>query len=202
MAPSKEHSLFIIALAASLFLSQTESFKNHQIPRRIQGVTKQTLKAKEGVKELNKKETSTVNVWKTLNLKAKENVRQFFVNRATKNGIPWNEYYDLGVVNMDQLLENYLEVNDASIVYPSYYTQPFHSYEEGNLNWQAALEVLPATLSISANYWPTTDVFTAEKWLRKNTTSSIEDHTLDYERQFPSNYPDTGILSLLLCFFY
>jgi hypothetical protein len=29
--------------------------------------------------------------------------------------------------------------------YPNYYTQPFHAYEDGNLNWLAAAEVESAT---------------------------------------------------------
>jgi len=29
--------------------------------------------------------------------------------------------------------------------YPAYYTQPFHAYEDGNLNWLAAAEVESAT---------------------------------------------------------
>jgi len=29
--------------------------------------------------------------------------------------------------------------------YPSYYTQPFHAYQDGNLNWLAAAEVESAT---------------------------------------------------------
>ena len=32
-------------------------------------------------------------------------------------------------------------VRDCSLAYPAYYTQPFHAYPQGNLCWDAALEV-------------------------------------------------------------
>jgi len=32
-------------------------------------------------------------------------------------------------------------VRDPALAYPAYYTQPFHAYTNGNLCWQAALEV-------------------------------------------------------------
>lgn len=33
------------------------------------------------------------------------------------------------------------EIEDPSVIYPAYYTVPFHGYDQGNLNWQAAFEV-------------------------------------------------------------
>ena len=35
-------------------------------------------------------------------------------------------------------------VQDKSLVYPEYYTQPFHAYTDGNLCWEAAFQVPPA----------------------------------------------------------
>jgi len=32
--------------------------------------------------------------------------------------------------------------------------QPFHAYEHGNLNWEAAFEVEAATLALTLRYWP------------------------------------------------
>ena len=73
------------------------------------------------------------NVLKSLTTATKETVKRCFIHRATQVGIPWKEYYDLGVTNMDVLLKNFMEISDPSIVYPDYYTQAFHSYAEGNL---------------------------------------------------------------------
>ena len=38
--------------------------------------------------------------------------------------------------------------------YPEYYVQPFHAYEEGNLNWLAAFEVESATYSMALRTFP------------------------------------------------
>ncbi len=32
-------------------------------------------------------------------------------------------------------------VQDPNLVFPDYYTQPFHAYRDGNLCWEAALQV-------------------------------------------------------------
>jgi len=33
-------------------------------------------------------------------------------------------------------------VQNPNLTYPDYYTQPFHAYRDGNLCWEAALQVL------------------------------------------------------------
>ena len=132
------------------------------------------------------------NVWQGLTTTAKESVKRYFIHRATQCGIPWREYYDLGVSNMDVLLKNYIEICDPTIVYPDYYTQAFHSYAEGNLNWEAALEVVAATISISASYWPTADMVSAQAWMRGNTTSAIQKHINDYDGKFNLMPKNTG----------
>ncbi len=42
--------------------------------------------------------------------------------------------------------------------YPSYYLKPFHAYDEGNLSWQAAMEVESAALTVHAQIFPTTSL--------------------------------------------
>lgn len=42
-------------------------------------------------------------------------------------------------------------IEDPSLSYPSYYTQPFHAYSEGNLCWEAALEVTLAAKSVHSS---------------------------------------------------
>ena len=44
-------------------------------------------------------------------------------------------------------------VRDISLAYPAYYTQPFHAYPQGNLCWDAALEV-KATRRCLFTAWP------------------------------------------------
>ena len=45
---------------------------------------------------------------------------------------------------------------------PEYYRAPFHCYPEGNLCWQAALEVEPSALSVHANIYTPKGEFEAE----------------------------------------
>jgi hypothetical protein len=120
-------------------------------------------------------------VMKGFSKTAKEQIKRYFIYCATQIGIPWKEYYDLGAANMNILLENYIAINEPTITYPEYYTQPFHSYPEGNLSWEASLEVIAATISISAAYWPLADVMSAESWMRGNTTSAIKKHILNHK---------------------
>jgi ubiquinone/menaquinone biosynthesis C-methylase UbiE len=61
--------------------------------------------------------------------------------------------------------------------------------KKGNLNWEAALELVAATVSISANYWPTSTVAAAESWMRGNTTAAIYDHRNQYEASLSSPLP-------------
>ncbi len=35
-------------------------------------------------------------------------------------------------------------IEDPTVSYPDYYQRPFHAYEQGNLCWEAALEVTMA----------------------------------------------------------
>lgn len=45
---------------------------------------------------------------------------------------------------------------------PEYYRVPFHTYPEGNLCWQAALEVDPSAISVHANIYTTEGQFEAQ----------------------------------------
>ena len=139
------------------------------------------------------------NLWQTISKNAKERVKDYFIKRATDGGIPWKKYYDLGATNMDILLQNSIDISEPSIVYPAYYTQAFHSYEEGNLSWEAALEVVAATISISANYWPLADVVSAELWMRGNTTSAIQEHIANFEATASNSFKNTGRIMDIGC---
>jgi len=51
-------------------------------------------------------------------------------------------------------LEEHLHIINTHPSYPTYYLKPFHAYEHGNLNWEAAFEVEAATLALTLRYWP------------------------------------------------
>lgn len=53
-----------------------------------------------------------------------------------------------------QIRELRAELEDPAVQYPEYYVQPFHAYEEGNLNWLAAFEVESATYAMALRTFP------------------------------------------------
>jgi ubiquinone/menaquinone biosynthesis C-methylase UbiE len=67
---------------------------------------------------------------------------------AEANGIPWKDAKHWLQSNVETLpsFENY------SV--PEYYQRPFHAYEEGNMCWEAALEVEIASSSVGARNFP------------------------------------------------
>lgn len=124
-------------------------------------------------------------LWKFMNENLKTTVRQWFIKRAEKSGIPWTDLTQEYENRLD-LLESYKEkYEDPSIEYPDYYTQRFHGYNKGNLEWKAALEVQAATLSISSQYWPKLDPILAEQYMRNNTTESIQKYWNDHNPGIP-----------------
>jgi len=54
------------------------------------------------------------------------------------------------------------KVCKTDIRYPSYYTQEFHAYDEGNLNWPAAYECEQATMSMALRVWPKEQITATE----------------------------------------
>ena len=48
-------------------------------------------------------------------------------------------------------------IRDPSLQLPAYYTQPFHAYPEGNLCWEAALQVLRPSHPVSLQNKSTCD---------------------------------------------
>ena len=124
-------------------------------------------------------------LWKFMNENLKTTVRQWFIKRAEKSGIPWTDLTQEYENRLD-LLESYKETyENPSMEYPDYYTQRFHGYNQGNLEWKAALEVQAATLSISSRYWPKVDPYTAEQYMRNNATESIQKYWNDHNPGIP-----------------
>jgi hypothetical protein len=123
--------------------------------------------------------------WNKVTIPFKSKARDWFINRAETVGIPWTNlrnYYSSPLVN-NQLIANKINITDIDLEYPSYYTKPFHGYDEGNLNWLAAQEAEAATLNIASGYWPNVEVSVAQSWMRTNTT----DHVKLYMSGYNSN---------------
>ncbi|CAI9089257.1 OLC1v1023797C2 [Oldenlandia corymbosa var. corymbosa] len=107
--------------------------------------------------------------------------RQVLISTAEKTNIPWREM-------TKQILESdvYKElesVQDPSLVYPDYYLNPFHAYDEGNLSWLAAAEAEPATMSMIRRAIPNaSSLDEANQVVRGNWLDAIEKHHREYSQ--------------------
>lgn len=118
--------------------------------------------------------TTFPKMWDILSSALKENARNWFIRRAEKKGIPWSLITSKYEKQSEELKILFDEKNNKSMVYPDYYTRPFHGYDTGNLNWKAAMEGEAATLSMAVNYWNNVSAEQTEWWLRGNITLNIE----------------------------
>ncbi|KAH6775395.1 hypothetical protein C2S52_012956 [Perilla frutescens var. hirtella] len=105
--------------------------------------------------------------------------RQVLISTAEKTNIPWRDM-------TKEILESdvYKEkdtIEDSSIVYPDYYLNPFHAYDEGNLSWLAAAEAEPATMSMVRRAIPNaSSLEEANRIVRGNWLQAIENHHQQY----------------------
>jgi SAM-dependent methyltransferase len=86
---------------------------------------------------------------------AKSQARSMMIERAEKIGVPWRE-------NVKQLQAHDWESEQKAIAnprlnYPDYYLTSFHAYDQGNLCWEAALEVESAAQAVHATIWQKTE---------------------------------------------
>lgn len=85
---------------------------------------------------------------------AKHQARQMMIKRAEKIGVYWTQEAEK-LRSLDW--EPYLaQVKNPQLTYPAYYVCSFHAYEQGNLCWDAALEVESAAQAVHAKIWPDT----------------------------------------------
>ena len=83
---------------------------------------------------------------------AKQRARNMMIQRAEKIGVPWRQrVQELRTHDWDSELAN---VQHPQLTYPDYYLTSFHAYDEGNLSWDAALEVEVAAYAVHARIWP------------------------------------------------
>jgi len=130
--------------------------------------------------------------WDTLRFSIKENARNWFVSKAIRSGIPWNELYVENVEVHDKINEYKEQIEEKNIIYPDYYLRPFHGYDEGNMIWKAAHEAEAATLSISIGYWDNTDPYVAQEYMRNNITNNIKQYLDNLNMKLPNNILDVG----------
>lgn len=100
---------------------------------------------------------------------------------AEKRSVPWATNVSTleSTPEVFQIME---ELENKSIEYPSYYTQPFHGYDTGNLSWQAAFEVEPASDAMALRVYKTeTEISVMEAQTR--VRMGILDHVQKFANQ-------------------
>lgn len=120
---------------------------------------------------------------------AKYQARQMMITRAEKIGVPWREN-----VKQLQSAQNWPEVlktvENPQINYPEYYVTSFHAYDQGNLCWEAALEVESAAKAVHSTIWKDTEGINAggDAKIRQNYHNTLKSQ-LKIE---PKNIIDLG----------
>jgi ubiquinone/menaquinone biosynthesis C-methylase UbiE len=91
---------------------------------------------------------------------AKSQARSMMIKRAETIGVYWRQEVQAlrarqGQAEFSEDWERELaELRSPDLVYPDYYVTSFHAYEQGNLSWEAAMEVEVAAHAVHARIWP------------------------------------------------
>jgi ubiquinone/menaquinone biosynthesis C-methylase UbiE len=90
---------------------------------------------------------------------AKHQARTMMINRAESIGVYWRqEVKDLRARGSQAEFASEWEtelaqVKNPHLDYPEYYLRPFHAYDQGNMSWEAAMEVEVAAHAVHAKIW-------------------------------------------------
>lgn len=90
---------------------------------------------------------------------AKFQAREMIIKRAESIGVAWRKEVQAlrsrgGTQDFSPDWEAELaSVQNPHLAYPDYYLKPFHAYDAGNLNWEAATEVEVAARAVHAKIW-------------------------------------------------
>ena len=109
---------------------------------------------------------------------AKHQARSMMIKRAEAIGVDWRrEVKHLrsrgGELDFDPEWEKDLEqILNPDLTYPDYYLQSFHAYAEGNLSWDAAMEVEVAAKAVHARLWSEASAASTMK-LRQNYLDAL-----------------------------
>ncbi|KAI8558497.1 hypothetical protein RHMOL_Rhmol04G0098800 [Rhododendron molle] len=110
---------------------------------------------------------------------------------AEKTNIPWREM--TREILESEVYKEMDSIQNSSIVYPDYYLNPFHAYDEGNLSWLAAAEAEAATMSMVRRAIPdASSLDEANQIVRGNWLNAIEQH----HQQFSGNAMIENILDI------
>lgn len=90
---------------------------------------------------------------------AKQRARNMMIARAETIGVYWRQEVQAlrargGNTEFSSEWDNDLaQVQNPQLIYPDYYLRTFHAYDQGNLSWEAAMEVEVASHAVHARIW-------------------------------------------------
>jgi ubiquinone/menaquinone biosynthesis C-methylase UbiE len=90
---------------------------------------------------------------------AKHQARSMMIKRAESIGVYWRQEVQAlrsrgsAMDFSTDWAKELAQVQTADLVYPDYYVRSFHAYEQGNLSWDAAMEVEVAAHAVHARIW-------------------------------------------------
>jgi ubiquinone/menaquinone biosynthesis C-methylase UbiE len=90
---------------------------------------------------------------------AKHQARTMMIKRAESIGVYWRQEVQAlrsrgSETDFSPAWETELaQIQNPNLVYPDYYVRSFHAYEQGNLSWEAAMEVEVAAHAVHARIW-------------------------------------------------
>eukprot|EP00600_Ochromonadales_sp_CCMP1393_P014469 CAMPEP_0174996534 /NCGR_PEP_ID=MMETSP0005-20121125/447_1 /TAXON_ID=420556 /ORGANISM="Ochromonas sp., Strain CCMP1393" /LENGTH=335 /DNA_ID=CAMNT_0016250951 /DNA_START=57 /DNA_END=1064 /DNA_ORIENTATION=+ len=84
---------------------------------------------------------------------ASKKARDSMVERGSKIGVDWTKNIAEYQENISFLEDSFAQIQRQETSYPEYYLKPFHAYDEGNLSWQAAMEVESAAITVHAQIY-------------------------------------------------
>jgi ubiquinone/menaquinone biosynthesis C-methylase UbiE len=112
---------------------------------------------------------------------------------AEKRGIPWAD--NVAALGASEVYQIRSELEDATLAFPSYYTRPFHGYDDGNLNWKAAFEVEPATDAMALRVWKAETALSpadAQRRLRGGIFAAVRAFSERHAARAPQDVLDVG----------
>jgi ubiquinone/menaquinone biosynthesis C-methylase UbiE len=124
---------------------------------------------------------------------AKSQARELIIKRAESIGVAWRE--DVKFLRSrggsealsPQWATDLAQITSPNLDYPKYYLTSFHAYEQGNMSWDAAMEVEVAAYSVHAKIFAETGT-TGDTQLRK----SYHDLIVEALPTAPQNILDIG----------
>ncbi len=93
---------------------------------------------------------------------AKNQARELIIKRAEAIGVAWRDDVKFlrsrgGAETLSsQWVTDLAQITNPSLEYPEYYLTSFHAYDQGNMSWDAAMEVEVAAYSVHAKIFAET----------------------------------------------